>query len=406
MKKFILSFALMVGAGATFAQLSKPVAGYVEHHRSAIMFDFPTRHVNIRDIARLKNPSEAVMFELHSVRDYSRLKGLSLLLKQFDTDIQFYKDSLANLGSGNVRIDYAIWVDSTVAGLDDRAEIRFKKYAPDGDMYYTKRGEVARLKIAQDTINFIIRTTDTTKTGTTMLGPTLHVSFFLNNYADLDKIAQDGEMLDQIVDTFRSTKKNSTVNDPYKFPSSSIYRPYAKGHQYRFQRYNGILDLKGFGDNNAKPMEWSDKLTLTLNMGTGLIRNTFTPMAEASISIYSMRAAFHSKDADKHEINNYASLGISPYFFFDRAADGKFYIKDNWFTNFEIGTASNFMGINSPLLTGGIGYLTFRKGDYFRGTTMKAFISVKMKNSITICPEVIFTNNFKQIFPGFTIKFF
>jgi hypothetical protein len=408
MKKIILAIALIVSAWGAFAQLdNRPYLDQVwSRSRTDIRFEQPEAWINIRDVVHLKNRNKMII-ELNNVGDYDYLRHLDELIAKFKDDIRFYQDSLNDIAPGNVRIDYSVTTDST--SFIDRVEIRFKRYPPNGDAFIKKNSEVAKLKLEQDTVNFILRVFAKNRhkshISSTPYDYSIQASFFVNNYSDLFKLGDDKEFLNHTVDTLISTKKSGTVSSPYKFPSTTIYKPEIVEGKFRFIQSNGILKREDIYSWN-KGINRSDKVQITLNMGAGLVRNTLTPMAEGGIGWYNMRPAYYTKKFQQDEINTFIGASVTPYFFFDRNPDGNFYVKDNWFVTLEMGGATNFLGLSSPLVTGGVGYLFAQKGNYFKGTTMKAFMNFKIRNGPTISPELILTGDLKQIFPGITVKIF
>jgi hypothetical protein len=55
----------------------------------------------------------------------------------------------------------------------------------------------------------------------------------------------------------------------------------------------------------------------------------------------------------------------------------------------------------------GVGYLFARSGGYFKGVTTKVFFNITlMKKGLTLSPELIITNDFREVFPGLTLKVF
>jgi hypothetical protein len=89
------------------------------------------------------------------------------------------------------------------------------------------------------------------------------------------------------------------------------------------------------------------------------------------------------------------------------------------FINFEIG-AENSLNQKPfyyeraeweqwPVFNGntsmGLGYLFAQNGNFYKGTTLKFFTTIKTK-VVSLCPELIITNDFKQLYPGFTVKVF
>lgn len=402
MKKLLLIVALTCAKGHTFAQnqYAKPVGNKTDQ-----VFNIHPWQVNIRDFVHLKD-NERMIIELKNVNDYNKLADIKQTLTTLMKDAAFYRDSLDN-NPGNVRINYVTYEDK------DITHFQFKRYAPEGDIYVQKKGELSHLKLEQDTvsvvmyvrgeeISYVDRSTGEKERVTVKPQYPISVSFYLNRYSDIEKMIAETDFV-HIFDTLKSTKKEGTVNNPNKFVSTTIYKPYT--NRWHFTRFNGIIK------DEAHAVYWeaksySDKISLDLNMGVGLVRNTLAPMGEIGLSITNLRRALHTSDFQESEINTMVTLSMTPYFFFEKGERGEHLVKDNWFINLYMGGATNFLGLQTPLLTGGVGYLLIPRGDIFTGTTFKGFLNVRMKNGMSIGPEIIATNNFKQIFPGITLKIF
>ena len=402
-KKIFIAALIMISlTGRLFAQ--NDGESYFEKMRpknkTEEVFGMSKYYVNIRDFVHLKDAG--MMLELNNVADFNRIKNLDSILNQFRKDIAFYKDSLEKY-PGNVRIDYVLQDDH------DFREIRFKKYKPDGDMYVNNTGDVSRLKVDDDTIRIIMHVHGeeyefmkkmSIKDTNFRYRPwyTIQVAIWMNNYSDVDKLIADKSMLRHCMDTLQATKGKKTVSSPFRNPSSTVYRPYQVGVR-RFTTYPASI-LKS---ETVSPWNISNRknhISLGLNVGAGLVRNTIAPMGEIGLT-YTNHRAYRNDD-----YFTFMSLSMTPYFFFDRSADGQFFIKDNWFANFQIGSPGDLLGLKTKLLTMGVGYLVVENGNYFKGPTMKAFMTLRLKEAVTISPEIIFTNNFKQIFPGITLKVF
>jgi hypothetical protein len=403
MKKLLLSAALLCSAiGSAFCQNEN--VGPIRNKTDEV-FNIHPWQVNIRDFVHLQDNGRMII-ELKNVNDYDKFRNIRQTLTALMKDAAFYKDSLDN-NPGNVRINYVTYEDK------DITNIQFKRYAPEGDIYVQKKGELSRLKLEQDTISVVMYARgeelsyDDWSTGkkervAVKSQYPIGITFYLNRYTDLEKVIAETDF-NHIFDTLKSTKTEGTINDPDKFVSSTIYNPYSD--RWHFARHKGIIK------SEVKSVPWdvtnyNDKFMIELNMGVGLVRNTLAPMAEMGLSIYSFRRSVNTRDFQESEIKTAVSLSITPYFFFDRSEAGEHLVKDNWFINLSMGGATSFNGLKTPLLTGGIGYLLIPRGDVFTGATFKAFLNLKIKNSISICPEIISTNNFKQIFPGITLKIF
>jgi hypothetical protein len=85
--------------------------------------------------------------ELKDMADLDRLKNMDSILRVFLQDIEPLKDSLSDDLSSR-RIDYLM--DS-----NGRKEIRLQQSGPKGSSFVLNRGELAALKIEQDTVNLI-----------------------------------------------------------------------------------------------------------------------------------------------------------------------------------------------------------------------------------------------------------
>ncbi len=137
---------------------------------------------------------------------------------------------------------------------------------------------------------------------------------------------------------------------------------------------------------------------LDLGIGAGLIRNTASPSIEASFS---------------HKHKNKWEIGINTitYFFFEQSIkanntkDFKAYINTFLNAEFLINGLFNNENTNKKDWKGfGLGYLIDNNGGYFKGATAKLYFISRYKY-FTIIPEIIFTDDFKSMFPGFTIVF-
>jgi len=374
--------------------------------------------VNIEDFVYFKNGK--MILEMRDVHDYENLKNLDSVLMQFRKDIAFYKDSLEN-GIGNVRIDYRI--DLTKNTGSDNRMIRFIKYNTAGDMYVKRNGDIERLKIEQDTIRLLFQVTGhqdilnaTTHSFGRLIYP-IQVTFVLDNFTDIDKIISEKDVILHALDTLPRTRDRNETNFPWRYNSSCIYKPYFSGSagshyldsvtgknisdKIHFVKFPFILKDE-YGQFTMYSFQMSQHtFGFYGNIGAGLVRNTLAPNADIGLSHY------HYRSGNEPNKFNFTSLYMSPFFFFSPNNNG-FYTNDNWFINIESGntTDNQILGVKLRGFSVGAGYLAFQKGDYFTGATVKVFASLPLLNGITISPELIATDNFKQIFPGLNLKVF
>lgn len=360
-----------------------------------------TCNVHIKDMVYLKDGK--MLLELFRYEDYALLKGLDTILADMKKDIAFYKDSI-DAETGSVRIDYVVGKPSNTR------KIRFRKYPADGRSFVARNGDISRLKMEQDTIHIIIESELEVKSayfaekhnGNHMYPYVVEATFTLNNYTDIDHIIADKIELRRIIDTLADAKQHLLHNRRhYIRAASAIYKPYNGPYEQRYREFCGIFT----NENESWQLQKSpDYLTADFNIGLGLVRNTLTPSLDAGISLIKGRSNRFTDD--KHYM--FYTLFASPYFFFNKNEHGDYITNTNMFINFKFGSKENdnYMGLKNRKAALGIGYLAISKGDYFKGTTLKLFMDIQLPHGITLSPELITTDNFKQIFPGITFKVF
>lgn len=396
MKKLILSAALILlsAYGALFAQDNAEesyTARLMGMTKAAQTFNVNENLINIRDFVVLREGR--MMLELTDITDYESFRNMDSILREFKKDIAFYKDSLAANPVGNVRIDY-----SYSPGFSFK-KLRFKRYNPDGSMFLNQGGDISRLKFDQDTICIILQKEKPGIGGRCMIPYTVQAVFYLDNYYDVDRLLADN-MLNKVVDTLEkvSRTKESHVNKKRLFSQYSItYNPYYAGE--------GSLQMVEWLMKNEYSLparkRTNEFISINATLGLGLVRNTLAPTGDIGIQ--------YSKYWGSRSMHNLTRLSASPYFLFDKDEKNNYVVRDNWFINAEIGSIydkKNKAKLTDREVTFGVGYLVLQKGDYFKNTTFKIFTNLMLTDGLTLMPEIIVTDNFKQIFPGLTLKIF
>lgn len=363
--------------------------------------NFNASFINHRHIVALEKGNKMVI-EMFNIKDYDVLKDMKEIFTSFRETIAPLKDSLVTPPSGSLRIDYAY---NTAAAY---RKIRIKKYNNEGDLFIANGTDISPLKVEQDTIRILVQK----KKSYTYKGVEyknylpVQVTLVLNNYTDVDSLIKTSADIQHFVDTMSlaATPKHKIYPADYK--TTINYHPYPGAPErfsgkYRFIFYEGIVT-----DENVN-LAWITKFVFPqtfafmADIGAGLTGGKIATMAQAGVEYR----------WPKMRGGNYVTMmraSVTPYFLFDKSATGKLAVYDNWFVNLELGSVFREEG-NDYLLnkeTVGVGYLIKPNGGYLTGTTMKAFMNFPMKQQINICPEFIFTNNFRTIFPAVTIKGF
>jgi len=347
--------------------------------------------INIRDFVTLKEGR--LILELGDSRDYEDFRNLDSILLELRKDIGFYKDSLAANPTGNCRIDFCY-----SPGFQFK-KIRFKSYSPEGTMFLNVKGDISKLKFEQDTVRIIIQKSKPGKGGPAnagcMIPYSIQATFLLDNYYDIDKVIADS-VLRGIVDTLEKStpaKRHKNIIDIH-LPFSIVYNPYYSGEDALKVNDRLMKNEFDYPYRSRKRNYFSGNF----NLGEGIVMNTLTPMAELGLQ-YNTKTQFD---------HNIYSLSASPYLFFAKNTQGNTKVSDNWFVNLDIGTLEdkNQNGWFGREGTFGVGYLVSQNGGYFKRSTFKIFTDLQFVKGFTIVPEIIFTDNTRQIFPGFTLKVF
>jgi hypothetical protein len=355
-------------------------------------FGVITNRLSIRDYVYL--PYGKMIIELDKSSDLAYVHHLDSLLALFVKDVAFYRDSLAS-NNGSVAIDYVV-----DPGHDYR-ELRFKKYDADGSAFVRKNNDVSKLKIEDDTVRLLLHIKEpiTAKhvrvvgmDGKVVLNTqqylqkTIRVTFCLDNYYDVSKAIADSATLRHVVDTLAEAAQH--------IRSWGYTIGYAPGqsrdpryYKWRYRQVKVVADEKDLAKSG-------DVIEVNGGVGVGLVKNTLSPMGDIGIEI--------NKRWSGSPYNNYSFLRLSstPYFFFDNGTPGKTFVQDNWFVNLEAGNENRE---KKTRVSFGVGYLYSVKGNYFQKETFKGFVNIRMAG-FTLSPEFIFNDNFKQIYPGLTVK--
>jgi hypothetical protein len=393
MKYALIGLMLLVGMQqALLAQDD----GVHRKSKAEMLFNMNPPFVNNIHTAHLLK-GEAMIIELADLNDYDLLNNLDSIMEEMMKDIEFYKDSMPV--TGNIRIDYVITEDS-------REKImRFVKYPSSGDLYVKQNIDIARLKLDQDTVHIILQKKPNDRSNHAHFYDfPAQVTFCLNNYADIDTLLNNKGFLRSIVDTLKNAIPAKKINPEHDFPyggptqSTVDYYPYSAFNKMR--RSSVILP---HGKLEA-PMAYNrNKFAAYGNFSAGLIRNTFAPGIEAGIS----HIKFDRSPYPDHFY--FTSLYLSSVYFFSSGGDGGQVVNDNYFVNIESGSAGmddDMLGVKVRSVSLGGGYLIISKGDYFKANTFRLFMGLRLGSGLSVYPELIGTNNLKQIFPGMTLKIF
>ncbi len=136
-----------------------------------------------------------------------------------------------------------------------------------------------------------------------------------------------------------------------------------------------------------------DMISLFFNTGAGLVRDKLVPEIGAGVALLRNRNG-----------RRYFGLTGSMHYFFDRRDDGGYKMFINTFVTLEL--AQSFGREGKLWQKVGVGYLVSEQGGYFGPNTFKLSLDLAGKprhGTLHLIPELIFTDNFKTIFPGLRV---
>jgi hypothetical protein len=361
MKRIICLLMLISIKGICFAQADN------RKTKTDKTFDLPPDYPQRRFIIELDKGNK-LQIELVNMADLDRFINMDSVIRVFFEDIEPLKDSLTD-ELANKRIDYL--VDSS--GIK---KIRLQKFKPDGSSFLVKDGEIAALKLEQDTVNLmgkIFYRVDKPKKGT-LRERYYRLSFFVNKLNDLAGY-MDGSLTEKIRTIIHDVNTTwiTTNRKVYLKTDKSITARYDKGHVAggNFLNFRFSVDAQNY-KNYFVP---------SFSLGAGVVL---------------------SKNKWKSEF----ALAWEPNFFFARNAQGKLQTFRNDFLTLTGGTGpihdndahkeSHFVFIAS------FGYLVNKQGTYFEKGTMRLGMGrlSLFEGKTKLEPAFYFTDLFKGVTPG------
>jgi len=363
MKKTICFLMLVTGiTGAAYAQDGSKL-------NSDKIFEQPANNAKKRFVIELKKGNK-MQIELSDMADLNQFSNMDSVLRVFLKDIEPLKDSFSDELSSK-RIDYT--TDSS-----GRAKIRIQQFKPKGSSFLVKEGDVAALKLEQDTVNFIGMISFFIKPNFSKKIPQVRyyrVSLFVNNLSELTNY-MDGRLNAKI----KELQKNNAT-------------PWVKGN-------DGQMHLKEDYAISAKlpkgDVAGGDFLAFRLSVDVQNYKKYFVPSFSLGAALIISNSFF------KREVG----LFWEPNFLFGTTSQGKLTTYRNDFITLTLGQGGirdNDPRKDSYLITIlSLGYLVNRQGDYFEKGTLRlgAGRLSLFEGKTKIEPALYFTGLFKGVTPG------
>ena len=254
-----------------------------------------------------------------------------------------------------------------------------QKPASGEQTYYRMDGQTSLVKPDMDTIT-IAKVDSTSQDFKAAV-----LIFKLNSVSDLNKIVS-ADLVDRFIDSIDAAI-------PEKVANHLRWRYNVYGH-YRLD------DAQHFSGHLKTMPNATSTLTLGLSADIQNIKNSFVPSASAGLSIY-----FHYRN----QANSYNGFGLywTPYFFFDKDADGKTntYRNDFLFATYIAVTDKKTTNPTFDFyLPVSLGYLIHRKGNFLEKNSFGFnMFGVKYGNA-TLKPFIYFHNLLKGVTPSIQLS--
>jgi hypothetical protein len=305
--------------------------------------------------------------------DLDRFANIDSLLRIFLQDIIPLKDSLADELSSK-RIDY-------VTDESGRKKIRIQVFKPKGSSFLLQAGDVAALKLEQDTVNFM--GTKLYTESATLLKPYTEIRYYrlsliVNQLSDLNDYVVAG--LNEKISAIKKNEKGRWIKDT----------------QGRWHIKNGDQSIYSNHQPRGYIAGTGDYLTSRWSVNIQNYKNLFVPSVSLGAAV-----VFNNGNI-KRDIG----LLWEPHFFFAKNAEGKLQTFRNDFVTLtygQDGVKNNKRAKDASFLPiFSVGYLVKQKGNYFEKNTFRVGAGhVSLFNGkITIEPLFYFNNFFKGVTPG------
>jgi hypothetical protein len=311
-----------------------------------------------------------MQLQFDAMEDISRLRNLDSLVRVFISNLKPLKDSLTD-ELMSYRIDYLI--ETT-----EHKKLRIQRFAPKGNSYTVNDGEVAALKLAQDTIIMIGKIDFIAKY--TMRAPFnssryYRVRFLLNNVHEL------GDYLNGML----NNKMATLLSNQNRWEESRNHYYHVKGDTSIRSKFPRGARMGG------------DFLNIRVSANIQNYKQYFVPSMSLSLGVLLSQNGHFKRDI---------AVSWDPNFLFTRNTQGKLITHRNDFLTLTWGQGP--IAENDPrkeskfLFIASYSYLIHRSGETFTPHTQRlgmgrvSFFEGKTK----LEPMIYFDRLFKGVTPG------
>ncbi|MBW8683845.1 hypothetical protein [Chitinophaga rhizophila] len=360
MKHYFLMLLTSI-TGTLYAQNQQPASNEDR------VFDIPQQEINKRFLISLDKGGK-MQIELVDLKDLDRVGNIDSLLNLFLRDLVPLKDSLTDELSVKI-IDYVMEPPAA-------KKIRLRQFRPSGSSYLVQQGDVAALKLEQDTVHFIGMVPVPGKKEVHRF----RISFFVNQLNDLAGYT-NGQLQAKLV-----SLKQNMYSDWVKDDKGMMHL--RKDYTISSRMARGCISGQG------------DYLLLSGSVNVQNYKNYFVPSFTLGATV--IAGTMFGTGRRVHEFGAY----WEPNFFFGRDSEGKLKTYRNDFVTlvYGVGDARKRETRKEPYLQFicSVGYLVHRSGDYFEKQSFRVGLGRMsvFEGKTKIEPVVYFHEFFRGVTPG------
>ena len=354
--------------------LAESITGelYAQKSSAENIFEIPANTITKVFFVDLGKENK-IKIELVNQDDLRSLSNLDSILQVFIQDLEPLKDSLTD-DLRSKRIDYLIEPSG-------KNKIRIMQFTPTGSSYLVNGGSVAALKIAQDTVNILLKANGGIEKMFRKKIPGFHyyrVSFFINNLSDLANY-RDGHLQNII------RKVEKSASDKWVGGKDGMMHvksePTISSDSWKGQVAGG-----------------NDYLNLRLNADIQNYKNYFIPSLSFGFTIVTNRK----------NVKREYSLMSESHFSFEKNATGKLQTFRNSFvtiafSQYKVENEKRSIGFDPSF---SLGYLIRQRGSVYEKNTFRLGFgrALLCGDRLKIEPLIYFNNFFKGITPGIRLS--
>jgi hypothetical protein len=369
MKKFTLVMMLAISIPASICAQKKSAADKA--------FEVPDDIIITRRFYIDLDRGNKLTIEVSDFSDLKRIADMDSLLRVFKRDMEPLKDSFYDQLTSK-RVDF-------ITDAAGREKIRFRQFQPDGSSFILNNGEMASLKISQDTINIIgiIANPPKPEDHINLNKPRYyHLTFYLNNI---------GELTDYMYGVLNEKVAAIEDNVNGKWPTVL-----GTGYHYIGNHKSIYADHpKGLTDGGQ-----GDYMVLMASVNIQNYKNYFVPSFSLGVE-----GTFTNRDRNYKWV---PGIFWEPHFLFAKGTDGKLHTFRNDFLTLTYGQGGtkdhNPHKDFSYSAVFSLGYLINRNGDWMDQHTFRLGAGKLKLTKTTIEPSMYFNNFFKGVTPCIRIS--